>query len=171
MDGARLFNAAAATGLAPKEICAYTDTVTFCFSKGLGAPVGSILCGEKEVIDEARRMRKVLGGGMRQVGVIAAAGLYALENNVERLAEDHEHAAQIAKVLKGKEWAELSPVETNIVYFSTPGRKAGDVRETLVEKGILCNAIGPDRIRFVTSLEIDDKDTKEVCDIIAGLDV
>ena len=169
MDGARLFNAALATGLTAKEICSHTDTVTFCLSKGLGAPVGSLLCGEKEIITEARRVRKILGGAMRQAGVIASAGLYALENNIERLTEDHENARLIADALMKTDWALLGPVETNIVYFSTPGRNAAAVREALVQKGVLCNATGPDRIRMVTNLEISRTDTKEVCKIIAGL--
>ena len=171
MDGARLFNAAAATGLTPREICSHADTVTFCLSKGLGAPVGSMLCGRADLIAEARRVRKLLGGGMRQAGVLAAAGLYALENNIERLAEDHMHAAMIADALKATDWAALYPVETNIVYFSTHERDASKVRGALVEKGVLCNTTGPDSIRMVTSLEIDRDDTKEICGIISQLEV
>jgi threonine aldolase len=169
MDGARIFNAAAATGLTPQEICKHTDTMTFCLSKGLGAPVGSLICGDTETIAEARRVRKLLGGGMRQAGVLAAAGLYALENNVERLKEDHEHAAMIADSLRATDWAVLAPVETNIVYFTTPGRQAGTVRDALVEQCILCNASGPDTIRLVTSLEINRTDAEEVCRIISEL--
>ncbi|MBN1685452.1 MAG: low-specificity L-threonine aldolase [Spirochaetales bacterium] len=171
MDGARLFNAAAATGLSPDEICNYADTVTFCLSKGLGAPVGSLLCGTSSFVAEARRARKLLGGATRQAGVLAAAGLYALENNVERLTEDHENAALVAKALQGTGWAMLGPVETNIVYFSTPGKNAGQIRDALGKAGVLCNATGPERIRMVTSLEISRADTKEVCSIIAKLAV
>lgn len=169
MDGARVFNAATATGLTAKEICSYTDTVTFCLSKGLGAPVGSLLCGDEATVAEARRVRKVLGGGMRQAGVLAAAGLYALENNIERLGEDHEHAAMIADALRATDWAVLAPVETNIVYFSTPGHQSGEVRDALAEQGIRCNATGPETIRLVASLEISKEDTREVCEIISKL--
>jgi threonine aldolase len=171
MDGARLFNAAAATELTPSEICSHANTVTFCLSKGLGAPVGSMLSGDADVITEARRIRKLLGGGMRQAGVLAAAGLYALENNIERLPEDHEHAAMIAAALGATEWASLDPVETNIVFFSAPGRDINTVREALVSKGVLCNTAGPNSIRIVTSLEIDKNDTQEICRIISQLEV
>ena len=171
LDGARLFNAAAATGLSPKEICSYTDTVTFCLSKGLGAPVGSVLCGDSAFITEARRIRKLLGGATRQAGVLAAAGLYALENNIERLKEDHENAGLLAEALKSTKWAVIGPVETNIVYFATPGKEAAQICKALAEKGVVCNPAGPELIRMVTSLEISRADTKEVCRIISELAV
>ena len=130
LDGARLFNAAAASGAPVKAICADATTVTFCLSKGLGAPVGALLCGKKDFIADARRVRKMLGGGMRQAGIIAAAGVYALQNNVERLAEDHENAKAIAKALAETDWAAIDPedVVTNILYFRTPWPGPADRR-------------------------------------------
>jgi len=168
MDGARLFNAAAAGGDSVKSLCAEVDTVTFCISKGLGAPVGALICGTKDFIAEARRVRKLLGGGMRQAGIIAAAGIYALTNNVERLKEDHENAKTLAQALACTSWAALIPDEvvTNILYFRTPERNADDVVHALEHKGILCDSSGPDRIRFVTHLDISRKDTMEIARIL-----
>ncbi len=136
MDGARMFNAAVASGASPREIAAQTDTVTFCLSKGLGAPVGALLCGERPFIQEARRVRKMLGGGMRQVGVLAAAGIYALRHNVERLAEDHQNAKAIAHALSVTKWASVNQedVETNIVFAQTLG-PADAVVAALKERG------------------------------------
>ena len=143
IDGARIFNAAAAAGSARPQLCAEADTVTFCLSKGLGAPVGSMICGPRELIAEARRVRKMLGGGMRQAGVIAAAGIYALRNNVERIAEDHENARAIAQALAGTAWAKVAPdVVTNMIYFTTPGRDAAKVVEALERRGIRSRATG-----------------------------
>ena len=169
MDGARLFNASIACGESVKALCTETDTVTFCISKGLGAPVGALLCGTKELIAEARRVRKLLGGGMRQAGIIAAAGVYALSNNVERLAEDHENAKTLANALACTSWAALVPEEivTNIIYFRIPDRNAEDVVHALEQKGVLCGpAAGPDRIRFVTHLDVSRKDTAEIARIL-----
>lgn len=168
MDGARLFNASVATGIPVKRICSYVDTVTFCLSKGLGAPVGSLLCGSEKFIAEARRVRKMLGGGMRQAGILAAAGIYALENNIDRLEIDHRNAKLLAKALDEVPWAEidLSSVETNILYFSTGERKAETVVSALAKKGVMSGAAGPDVIRFVTHLGISGEDTKEICRII-----
>lgn len=171
MDGARLFNAATAAGVPAKKIASYTDTVTFCLSKGLGAPVGSVLCGDKDFIDEARRIRKMLGGGMRQAGVLAAAGLYALEYNVDRLAEDHAHARKLAEALHATTWATIDPkkVETNILFFDTPGVPASTIVDALKKQGVLCSATGPESIRLVTHLDISKKDVDAVCGIIASL--
>ena len=171
MDGARLFNAATATGMAPKRICSYVDSVTFCLSKGLGAPVGSILCGESSFIAEARRVRKILGGGMRQAGVLAAAGIFAIEHNIERLHEDHEHAKTIAQALSETTWADvdLETVETNIIRFSTVGVSAQAIADKLKEKGVLCGPTGPHAIRMVTCLEISAQDVAEVCSIIRSV--
>lgn len=171
MDGARMFNASVATGMAPEKIASYADTITFCLSKGLGAPVGSMLCGTKPVIEEARRVRKLLGGGMRQAGVLAAAGIYALKHNVERLAEDHIHAGMLATALAETTWAEVDPatIETNIVYFQTPTRPAAQVSEMLKKAGVLCNPTAPNTIRMVTSLEVTREDVDSVCAIIASL--
>ena len=169
MDGARLFNAAVASGDSVKALCAEVDTVTFCISKGLGAPVGALLCGTKDFIAEARRVRKLLGGGMRQAGIVAAAGLYALSNNIERLAEDHENAKTLAHALSCTSWAALVPddVVTNIIYFRTPDRNADDVVHALEQKGVLSGPpSGPDLVRFVTHLDISRKDTAEIARII-----
>ncbi len=171
MDGARLFNAAIASGVAAERLASLADTVTFCLSKGLGAPVGSLLCGSAEFIAEARRVRKLLGGGMRQVGVLAAAGIYALEHNIDRLAEDHEHARRIAGALAETRWAALDPNEitTNIIFFSTPGHPASRVVEALAQRGVRASTMGESSVRMVTSLEVSGSDTEEVCGIIRGL--
>jgi len=168
MDGARLFNAVIASGTEAREICAQADTVTFCLSKGLGAPVGAVLCGNRAFIAEARRVRKMLGGGMRQAGIIAAAGVYALTHNIERLAEDHQNAAFIARALADTKWASLDTrnVATNIIYFRTPGRDAAAVVRTLGQEGILSGAAGADQIRFVTHLDISRDDAREIARIL-----
>lgn len=172
MDGARMFNASAATGIPIKKMCSFADTVTFCLSKGLGAPVGSLLCGPEKFIAEARRVRKMLGGGMRQAGIIAAAGIYALENNVKNLVLDMENAKKIAKSLSVVKWAEidLETVETNILYFST-SLKADIIVSALEKKGIICGAAGPNTIRMVTHLGISAEDTDEICLIIKKFEV
>lgn len=173
LDGARLFNAAAATGIPVQEICSHVDTVTFCLSKGLGAPVGALLCGNRKLIGEARRVRKMLGGGMRQAGILAAAGIYALENNVERLTDDHANARRLAETLSELAWAEIDPreVETNILYFDTPGNDAARISRLLKENGILANPSASDRIRMVANLEVSAEDTGEICRILQRLDV
>jgi len=164
IDGARLFNAAVASGVPVRALCAETDTVTFCLSKGLGAPVGAVLCGTRQLIAEARRVRKMLGGGMRQAGIIAAAGVYALSNNIERLAEDHENARVIARALVATKWAELDPDEvvTNIINFRTPGKDAASVVEALTREGILSGASAADQVRFVTHIDVSREDTREI---------
>ena len=170
VDGARIFNAAAAAGAPVRKLCAEADTVTFCLSKGLGAPVGSMICGPRAFIAEARRVRKMLGGGMRQAGVIAAAGIYALRHNVDRIAEDHENARSIAQSLAGTSWARVEPdVVTNMIYFRTPGREAAKVVDTLERNGIRSGATGPDQIRFVTHLDVSREDTKEIVRIVEKL--
>ena len=168
MDGARLFNASIAGGDSVKTLCTEVDTVTFCISKGLGAPVGALICGTKDLIAEARRVRKLLGGGMRQAGIVAAAGIYALANNIERLQEDHENAKTLAQALACTSWAALIPDEvvTNIIYFRTPDRNADDVVHALEQKGVLCGSSGPDMIRFVTHIDISRKDTAEIARIL-----
>ena len=171
VDGARIFNAAAASGVPARALCTEADTVTFCLSKGLGAPVGSMICGPKVLIAEARRVRKMLGGGMRQAGIIAAAGIYALRHNVERIAEDHENARSIAAALAATTWAEVDPagVPTNMVYFRTPGRDAAGVVEVLESQGIRSGATGPDQIRFVTHLDVSKQDTREIVRILESV--
>ncbi|MHC1693139.1 MAG: low specificity L-threonine aldolase [Sphaerochaetaceae bacterium] len=172
MDGARLWNASIATGHPVHEIAAVADTVTFCLSKGLGAPVGSLLCGSRPFIAQARSVRKMLGGGMRQAGILAAAGIYALEHHVARLAEDHADARKIAEALSHTGWAQLTlgDVETNIIFFSVPGYSGQQVVSLFASKGILCTCEN-DCIRLVTNLDLSGHDTDEVCRIIDRIDI
>ena len=157
-DGARLFNALHVNGLTPAQYAEPFDSISICLSKGLGAPVGSILLGKKDFIIKARRRRKSFGGGMRQAGIIAAAGLYALQNNVERLKEDHKNAKIIASELINLSWVKsIMPVDTNIVIFSIHKENgAAEYVEKLKSKGILCFPFGPDKIRMVTHLDLVD---------------
>lgn len=157
LDGARLMNAAVALGVDPQQVARHADTVSMCFSKGLGAPVGSIIAGPRPLIDRAHRFRKMFGGGMRQVGLLAAAALYALEHNVERLARDHEHARRLAAGLAGLPGVELDPesVQTNIVIFSlSGGRSAAEFVAALRERGVWMFAIGGPRVRAVTHMDV-----------------
>jgi threonine aldolase len=158
LDGARIFNAATALGVDVKTLTRGFDTVMFCLSKGLGAPVGSMLVGSAELMERARIYRKALGGGMRQAGVLAAAGLIALEKGPGRLHEDHANARLLAEALSsiGKVAIDLDSVETNIVVFRvTGGVSAKGVVERLKERGILISAFGADAIRLVTHLDVD----------------
>lgn len=159
LDGARLFNALVARNETPLQYGGIFDSISICLSKGLGAPVGSLLLGTKAFIHKARRVRKILGGGMRQAGYLAAAGLFALQHNIERLAEDHAHAAAIAALLKEKEFAkDIFPVETNIIIFETRAPYSpGKIVEKLKEKNILATAISPTHVRMVTHLDITHK--------------
>jgi threonine aldolase len=160
LDGARIFNASVALGVDVKELTSGFDTVMFCLSKGLGAPVGSMLVGSEEQMARARRFRKALGGGMRQAGVLAAAGLIALEHGPGRLHEDHANARLLAEALAKMERVEIDPdsVETNIVIFRlTGGVKAASVTARLKERGILASAFGANAIRLVTHLDVDRK--------------
>ena len=161
MDGARIFNAAVSLGVPAARLADYADSITFCLSKGLGSPVGSVLCGSHEFIREARRKRKVLGGGMRQAGVLAGAGIYALENMVERLAEDHENAQILAEGLADIPGVQLTPPpQTNLVYFSVDGWDPGRLVSVLAEQGVPCfDEAG--RIRWVTRYGIERKDVEE----------
>ncbi|MCK6502905.1 low-specificity L-threonine aldolase [Myxococcota bacterium] len=161
MDGARLWNAVVATGVPADRRARGYDTVAFCLSKGLGAPVGSLLCGPAALIGRARRVRKALGGGMRQAGFLAAAGLYALDHHVERLALDHARAADLAAGLRGLGLAP-SPAPTNMVYVEVEDAPA--TVEALRARGVLCNAVGPSRLRLVTHLDIDDEDVAAAVD-------
>jgi len=160
MDGARLWNAALAGGVAEADIARHVDSVSVCFSKGLGAPVGSALAGTREFVYQARRVRKQFGGGMRQAGIIAAGALYALEHHRERLADDHANARRLADGIVDLPGVELDPstVETNIVCFHTPGRPAANVVASLAEAGVLVLAPGPDTIRAVASLAVSRDD-------------
>jgi len=155
LDGARIWNALVAKRQNPKEFGAIFDTISVCLSKGLGAPIGSILLGSKADIRRALRIRKILGGGMRQVGYLAAAGLYALAHNIERLAEDHRRAKEIAAVLSTKSWiAAIEPVETNILIFSlAEGYSDQLLIEKLKQKNILISALGHNKLRIVTHLD------------------
>jgi threonine aldolase len=157
LDGARIFNAATALGVDVKVLTRGFDTVMFCLSKGLGAPVGSMLVGSAELMARARIFRKALGGGMRQAGVLAAAGLIALEQGPKRLHEDHANARLLAESLAKIESVviDLNAVETNIVVFRLKGVSAPDVVARLKARGIWMSAFGPDAIRLVTHLDVD----------------
>ena len=160
LDGARVFNALEETKIGSKEYGAQFDTISICLSKGLGAPVGSLLVGPADFILKARRVRKVFGGGMRQAGIIAAGGIYALKNNIGRLSEDHRRAREVEELLKTKSWiTEVLPVHTNIVVGHLPNSlNEYDVVEKIKEFGILCVPFGNGRIRFTTHLGITDED-------------
>jgi threonine aldolase len=159
MDGARLANAVVATGITFERYGALADSINICFSKGLGTPVGSILISDAETVEKARFWRKRLGGAMRQVGILAAACLYALDNNVERLADDHERAAWIGRIVEETPGMELVfPVDTNIVIFTIGGADAAEFVSKLADRGLLALAIGPGRVRMVTHLDIADDD-------------
>jgi threonine aldolase len=156
LDGARLFNAAVALGLPARVLTDGSDSATFCVSKGLGAPIGSILCGTTEFIDRARDYRKYLGGTMRQVGIVAAAGLYALDNGIERLAEDHENARWLAERLAAIPGLRVIPerIETNIIYLKHDRIVATDLADALLARGVMSNATDG-LVRLVTHLDVD----------------
>jgi threonine aldolase len=155
LDGARLWNAVVASGVPFARRAQGFDTVSACFSKGLGCPAGSVLCGERDVIREARRVRKRLGGAMRQSGLLAGAALYALEHHVERLADDHARARAVAEGLAAEGFT-VEPPETNIVLVDVPGAAAFVAR--LAEQGVRCFDVAPDRVRLVFHLDVDDAD-------------
>ncbi len=170
LDGARIFNAATALGLDVKVITRGFDTVMFCLSKGLGAPVGSMLVGTAEQIARARIFRKALGGGMRQAGVLAAAGLIALEQGPQRLHEDHANARLLAEVLASLERVEinLDGVETNIVIFHLrEGRSAAELSHRLKVRGVLANAVGPHAMRLLTHLDVNRSACVRAAEILA----
>lgn len=158
LDGARLMNASVATGLEPRAYARFFDTVSMCFSKGLGAPVGSAVAGSEEIIRRVHRYRKMFGGGMRQAGVIAAAALYALDHHVDRLAEDHANASRLAKAISEMPGLVLDPstVETNMIYFDVEPAlgSAQALCEQLCAAGVLMLPIGGHRIRAVTHLDV-----------------
>jgi threonine aldolase len=164
LDGARLWNACAASGVAPAEYAREATTVSVCLSKGLGAPAGSLVAGPRALVAEARRLRKRLGGGMRQAGVLAAAGLHALEHHLARLPEDHENARRLAEGLAALPRTSLPfPVETNLVFVAFEGRSAADVSARLAAAGVLASPEGsrPDLLRFVTHLDVSRADIEE----------
>jgi threonine aldolase len=162
LDGARIFNAAIALGVEVAELTRHADSVSFCLSKGLSSPIGSLICGTSQFIDEARRNRKVLGGGMRQSGIIAAAGITALEQMVDRLAEDHENARRLAEGIARTPGLsiELNKVQTNIVYFNTTDDNltAETLVRRLVDRGIKILQVTPNCLRAVTHYGISAED-------------
>lgn len=170
LDGARVFNAAAALHLPVAQVVDGISSVQICLSKGLGAPVGSVLLGSEEFIARAYKWRKMLGGGMRQVGIIAAGGLYALENHVDRLADDNARAAQLAAAVAAIPGIELIAPEiaSNIVIFNTEGtgRDANGWIEKLAEKGIRCGSMGSHLVRFVTHLDVSQDDVNYVIGVL-----
>jgi threonine aldolase len=171
VDGARLFNALVAKGETPGQYGAIFDSISICLSKGLGAPVGSVLVGDKTFIKQARRVRKVFGGGMRQAGYIAAAGIYALDNHVNRLADDHLHAAALGVALSGKSYVnEVFPVETNIVIFTTKGVDAPTLLDELGKHQIKAISMGADKIRFVTHLGISKSHVEHTIQVLNSLE-
>lgn len=171
LDGARIFNAIIAKQESPAAYGEVFDSISVCLSKGLGAPVGSVLLGTSSFIQKARRVRKLFGGGMRQAGVLAAAGIYALDNHIERLATDHLHAQALAAALAAKDFVgEILPVETNIVIFEVKGRfSAASLSAKLKEMGILAIAMSATQVRFVTHLDVNDKQIDETISILQKL--
>ena len=171
VDGARFFNAAVALGVAPRDLAAEADSVSFCLSKGLAAPVGSVICGNKDFINEARRARKVLGGGMRQAGVLAAAGIVSLNEMVERLAEDHANAKQLAVGLAQIPGLIVDPdqIHTNIIYFEV--KREGMTPQEFVQRidaaGVRMLPLGPQRIRAVTHYHITSEDIDHALGVIS----
>ncbi len=180
LDGARLMNACIASGHSPEEYTQYFDTVAICFSKGLGAPIGSAVAGSAETIKRVHRARKMFGGGMRQAGIIAAGALYALEHNIDRLVEDHINAKRLATAIADMPAlsVDVDHVETNIVYFDvdrnlrlpsyepTPSGAAQALCDVLCERGVWMLALGPHRIRAVTHLDVSDDDIERAIAIM-----
>jgi len=172
LDGARLFNAAVKLGVPPQTITQGFDTVSICLSKGLGAPVGSLLCGRRKLVFRARRWRKLLGGGMRQAGILAAAGIYALEQHVDRLAQDHQNAARLARGLSGIDGLliDMAAVQTNMVFVSLDKSRAASFQAHMKSRGILVSGHGS--YRLVTHLDISaegiDAGVEAVRDYFAG---
>lgn len=169
IDGARLFNAAVATRTEVREIAKCADTVSFCLSKGLGAPAGSVLLGTAGKIQEAKRWRKMLGGGMRQIGMLAAAGLFALDNMVDRLAEDHANAHTLAAGLSEIDGItiDLSHVQTNLVIFKVNKMPVAHFLDECRKRGVIGGAVGRDRVRFVTYYGIDSQDVQHALKVVS----
>ncbi len=167
MDGARLWNASVASGHAPSEFSKYCDTVSVCLSKGLGAPVGSLLVGNRDTIQRAHRFRKMFGGGMRQSGLLAAAGIYALDNHVERLAQDHENAKFLAKELERIPEIEIDvdQVETNLVYFRCTSKTAPEFEHLLESRGVRVLAESKSLVRAVTHLDVTKHQIEQALEI------
>jgi threonine aldolase len=173
LDGARLWNASVATGISERELSAPFDSVSVCFSKGLGAPVGSALAGSPEFIREARRARKLFGGGMRQAGIIAAGAIHGLEHHRDRMLLDHQHAQQLGDACRA--CASLTVrgdrIDTNIVIVEIDPSwgTAAQLLQWLAERGIRCLAIGPQAIRFVTHLDVGGPQIEQACSVIRSL--
>jgi len=171
LDGARLFNAVVASGHSAQEICSKIDTISICFSKGLGCPIGSILVGSKTEIAKARRVRKLFGGAMRQTGIPAASAVYALENNIERLQEDHDNARLLASALHEIPDIEIDPaaVQTNLVFFNVDPRhgNASQLSAKLKQLGVLMGASGPQRLRACTHLDINRQQVQQAALAVA----
>ncbi len=171
VDGARFFNAAVALGVDPGELAAEADSVSFCLSKGLAAPVGSMVCGSQEFINEARRVRKLLGGGMRQAGVLAAAGIVALNEMVDRLADDHANAKKLAVGLAQIPGLSIDPdqIRTNIVFFELPGKPmtAQQFTQQINAAGVRMLPVGPQRVRAVTHYQVSSDDIDRAIDVVS----
>lgn len=171
LDGARLFNVLVETNDSPKDIGPLFDTISICLSKGLGAPVGSVLIGNKNDIRKARRLRKVMGGGMRQSGILAAACLYALDHHVKRLKIDNERARKIGNHLSGLSYViEVLPVKTNILIFELRDMNAADFVQKLLQHDILAHPFGPKRVRFVTHMELNDQMIDRLLEVLSTLE-
>lgn len=168
LDGARLWNASVATGIAERDYAEHFDSVSVCFSKGLGAPIGSALCGSRDFIQRARRFRKMFGGGMRQVGILAAGALYALEHQRSRLADDHANARALAQGLARLPGIELDPatVQTNIVFFNVKAVHAKELVQRLDLAGVRMLALGPNSIRAVTNLNVTAEAIPKAVEIV-----
>ncbi len=171
MDGARVFHAATYLGVPVRDIAAYADTVMFCLSKGLGAPVGSLLVGPRKLIEKGRLYRKRLGGGMRQAGVLAAAGLISLEQMPQRLQEDHDNARLIAEGLAGIEGIRVLPVQTNIVIFDVAGAgmSSRELSAALRARDIIANGVGPTTLRMVTHYDVTAAQCREAVEAVRSL--
>lgn len=172
LDGARLMNAMVENGIDLKEYASQFDSISLCLSKGLGAPVGSVLIGTEDFIKKSRRVRKVFGGGMRQAGIIAAGGLYALKNNIERLKDDHLHARQLETALNAQGWVDhVVPVDTNIVVAVLSNANDRDkIIQKMESKGVRTMPFGPGMIRFVTHLDISSNDIDKTIEVIESVE-
>ena len=171
LDGARIWHAAVATGRTPGELAQVADTVMVCMSKGLGAPVGSLLAGPQEVMDRAWRIRRRLGGGMRQSGILAAAGIFALDHNLARLAQDHDRARQLARGAREIDGLAVEDPDTNILMLDIqrPGVTAQTVLKALAEEGVLMVPFGPARIRAVTHMEVDEEGIRTALAVLTAV--
>ena len=173
LDGARIFNALTYTSTQPKTLANNFDTLSICLSKGLGAPVGSVLIGSADDIKRAKRIRKVFGGAMRQSGYLAAAGIYALDHHIDRLNQDHKNAQLLANALKETNWAcDIIEPQTNILIFSLKDQTKGKIfLEILKNHGILAVSFGPYTFRLVTHLDVSDEQINKACEILKTIDI